>query len=123
MAPTRVALQKMMSVCSNFTTEYKVVFNPSKSKIIAFGSDACLDNMSFEGGEIQHVLSDSHLGSPFGKDIPKRQVDQAIAELYSRCNLLISQFGHASSKVKYRLFNLIACQYTTVSFVIFHLRT
>ena len=44
LCPTIRGLQKMITICSEFATEYDVIFNPSKTACIAFGKrHACPD--------------------------------------------------------------------------------
>ena len=47
LCPTTRGLQKMITICSEFATEYDVTFNPSKTACMAFGN--------------RHVCQDLHL--------------------------------------------------------------
>ena len=62
------------------------------------------DNFHYSGDAIEHAHKDVYLGTVFGKDKSRSQVDRAVSDLYSRCNLLLAQFGKAFSSIKYKLF-------------------
>lgn len=104
LCPTKASLNILMSICTKFSNEYKVSFNPAKSKLIVFGAKTSDCTMRFDGDDIQCVDSDKHLGSQFGNKVMLSQIESAIGDLYNRCNLLLSQFSKVSSHVKYRLF-------------------
>ena len=61
-APTKVALRKMMTACTEYTEEYHVKFNPTKSKLLVFGNKSCSENFCFQGSVINCLTHDKYLG-------------------------------------------------------------
>ena len=104
LAPTKFALRRMISLCNAYSEEFQVKFNPSKSKLVVFGDKEYREDF-WTGTDIIKCLDhDVHLGNDIGINISRKQIDTAIGDMYSRCNLLLSQFGRAFCRTKYRLF-------------------
>jgi hypothetical protein len=106
LAPTKHALKVMLQICTDFSKEYSVLFNPTKSKFIIFGANGCnaAGSITFEGKELHSVSKDIHLGNVFGPNANKDVIAKCKAEFYQRVNLTIATFHKARSWVKYKLF-------------------
>ena len=105
LCPSVGALKKLLDICEQFSTEYNILFNASKSKFLAFGYDSEI-KISFQGSIIPHVLKEKHLGHEISSDynMLDRIVTAACNDLYTRTNLLLSQFGKANCNIVYKLF-------------------
>ncbi len=117
LAPTVCAVNKLLRAAEKFAEEYDMKFNPAKSKLITFdGSSQPEDiNVLFAGAEIPCVPDDIHLGHVFGPDTCNKSIQLRISDMVRRANVLLAQFGHASSDVIYQLFKslcmgLYGCQ-------------
>ena len=111
LAPTKASLSKMVSICNEFSKEYKVLFNfnATKSKLIVFGNKSSGGSvtdctMQLENDAFECVKNDKHLGTKFGNNVQKSQIESTIGDMFYRCNLLLSQFSKVFSSIKYRLF-------------------
>ena len=69
-----------------------------------FGNDIHDSNTHIDNIHIECVRNDKHLGHKFGNNVCDSQIDIAIADIFQRCNLLLSQFNKVNSDVKYQLF-------------------
>ena len=69
LAPSLDALREMVSICESFATEYQLLLNPSKSKLMYFNISH--ENLSFElfGKEVLLVSHKTYLGNFIGSDI------------------------------------------------------
>ena len=96
---------QMLKICEQFSREFSITFNTSKSKLLLFGPNSCEPRLlTMNEKEIPFVLHDKHLGNFIGENSDLAHIDMAIQELYSRVNLLDSQFHYVTADVKYRLF-------------------
>ena len=62
-----MSLNKLINICVSFAREYHVLFNPIKSKLIAFNC-ATTENIYviFDSKKIQRISKDVHLGNIVG---------------------------------------------------------
>ena len=106
LAPTRSAMDSLINICEDFSREYSILFNGTKSKHLFFSNKHKETKVQFmmQGCCIPYVSQDKHLGNIIGQDKLIRSVDTAINELYINTNLLISQFNVCDIDVKYQLF-------------------
>ena len=110
LAPSRLALQKMLDICENFAIEHSMQFstdsNPSKSKTkcILFSrtiSNENVKNVLLNGNELPWVESAKHLGNLLANKInyrfmsPDTKMDlrQKRAIFFQRCHQIMQQFG------------------------------
>jgi hypothetical protein len=66
LAPTLFNVRKMLDVCKQFADEYDVLFNPSKSKLMFFGSSSNRPEISpivLMDNVIELVSHEKHLGA------------------------------------------------------------
>ena len=100
LCPTLSGLQEMLNVCEDFSKDYNILFNASKSKLMYFGKDnlhcenlLCMSNSS----SIEFVEQCVHLGTKIYSDISKKNIDNASNDLYVRTNNLMADFTYAQS--------------------------
>ena len=108
LCPTVGGLRKLLSVCETFSSNYNILFNATKSKLITFGNNHANIEIKMQGKLIPHVSSEIHLGNLIGSDsdILERSVKQATYDMYSRLNLLLRKFSKADCDVRYKLYKL-----------------
>ena len=106
LAPTRSAMDSLILICEQFSEEYSILFNASKSKHLFFSDKIKETQVRFtmQGSDIPNVLNDKHLGNWIGLDKQNKSIDACVSELYINTNLLLSQFARCNVDVKYRLF-------------------
>ena len=66
LAPTVHSLRQMLSICADYALEFKVLFNPTKSKLIVCsptGATIKSSEIKFMGGTIDAASYDTHLGN------------------------------------------------------------
>jgi len=108
LTPSRKAMKSFLSVCEDYSTDYKLMFNASKSKTIMFNSMSLnsMENDKFilSGKAIDIVHNHLHLGNYFGINSFELQIEKNIKDLYVKFNLLMAQFSHVNVDTKYTLF-------------------
>ena len=107
-APTKRSLRGLLDHCLDFSTEYKVKFNPAKSNVIVFHNNNKNQETSiiFDGQTIISKSQDVHIGNVIGQNALKCNVLNARNDIIRRVNVLISYFGAMNIDSKYKLFNI-----------------
>ena len=106
LSPTKSAMQKLVDVCENFSKEFHINFNPSKSKMIVYSNNQQPDIQPFsmQGQAIETVRNEKHLGNIIGKNALDKQILSCVAELNGNVNLLMSQFSGVHLDTMYSLY-------------------
>ena len=88
-----MSLNKLINVCVSFAREYHVLFNPIKSKLIAFNC-ATTETIfvTFNVEKIQRICKDVHLGNINGECSNKIRIIVTTDGLIRRANTVMSQF-------------------------------
>ena len=108
-APTKRSLRGLLDHCLDFSTEYKVKFNPAKSNVIVFHNNNNKNqetSIIFDGQTIISKSQDVHIGNVIGQNALKCNVLNARNDIIRRVNVLISYFGAMNIDTKYKLFNI-----------------
>ena len=108
LCPSRMGLEKLLEIARKYAEEYDVTFNPNKSQLLLYPApgDSTEAEVTFMGNTIRSSASATHLGIAIGPETLKDKVKKAKSELFSPVHLLMSQFGHCTPDVRYRLFVL-----------------
>ena len=105
-APTKRSLCGLLDHCLDFSTEYKVKFNPAKNNVIVFHNNTNQEtSIIFDGQTIISKPQDLHIGNVIGQNELKSNILNAKNDIISRVNVLISYFGTMNTDTKYKLFN------------------
>ena len=105
LAPTVSSMNLLLSICQQFSTDFNVQFNSNKSRLLMFGNNIREDvNVTFMGSDILKVSSEKHLGYMIGDCAHIKVIDNAIADIQWRTNMLISQFKFVPHDILYKLF-------------------
>ena len=116
LCPTIRALQKMITICSEFATEYDVTFNPSKTACMAFGNRYVCPHLHLylDGKMLEWTDTFKHLGNFITAD----QKDDSDIQLkrgnfYRSVNGLCYKFKGTllKSDVASRLFQTYCCSF------------
>ena len=99
-------MSSLINICEQFSLEYSISFNDTKSKHIFFSHDSGDSHVTFQmqGKDIPKVSSDLHLGNLIGPNTFKDVITNSINEIYRNVNILCAQFYTTDVDVKYRLF-------------------
>ena len=105
LAPSLLALRKMLKICQEFSIEFKIRFNASKCKLLVFGERNVEDiSVEFNNVRMKPCPIELHLGIQIGSDAQRARIEASVYDMYRRTNILLAQFHHASIDVKYSLF-------------------
>ena len=111
LSPTRESLRRQLRLCAEYAENFKVTFNPSKSKVICVPSGHDSQTVPhgetpfhFMGGRIQFVAKDLHLGCLIGNVTAEDDVGRAVADFNKRVAMLRSHFFWLAPQAKYYLF-------------------
>ena len=106
LAPTRSSMDIMISICEEFSEEFSILFNATKSRHLFFSKKNISTKVKFQmqGATIPTVENEKHLGNMIGKNGSNKSVKDSVSELYKNTNLLMSQFSKCNIDVKYKLF-------------------
>ena len=108
LSPSVEALNTMIEICNNYASEYDIIFNASKSKIMVYSYDQSIvpiNNINMNGVNIEIVNSVVHLGHALTNDIRRADVTKCIQDFNRQCNLFFTNFKFASSDIKNYLFH------------------
>lgn len=106
LTPTKAALCKMLDICSVFSREFDIKFNPSKCQLVVLDKHREVMNaaIQFEDKVILSEASAVHLGNKVGDMADVYRIKAAIRDMCVRTNSLSSMFNNVHYTVKYRLF-------------------
>ena len=106
LAPTRLGVRAMLSVCESFANEYHVIFNAEKSKLLVFPEPVDRRHFYFMGGEIEQITEYKHLGNYIGIAADTNNIQCTIGYFWAKINMLIREFNYVDFDVKYRLMKM-----------------
>ena len=91
LAPTVSSLNTMLSICNDFSKEYNILFNASKSKLVIFG-ETINAKVYFQGQLLPISNTEKHVGnlhvlSNNDIDVETKIIENACNDLYLRTNL------------------------------------
>ena len=97
LAPSLDALREMVSICETYATEYHLLYNPSKSKLMYFNISH--ENLSVKlcGKEVLLVSHETYLGNFIGSDIFDRAIPQSVCAFNQSSNHLMADFSMIDS--------------------------
>jgi len=106
LAPSTSSMDKLIQICEEFSLDFSITFNATKSKHIVFSKDKTHTHVTFcmQGKVIPTVEHDKHLGNIIGPNVLKLAIEDKVHELYKNTNLLMAQFSKSDIDVKYNLF-------------------
>ena len=107
LSPTLGSLKEMLNICEQYSTDFNILFNASKTKLMVFGRNISKVDVVFQGTVASKVNNEAHVGNIISTDIynDEMSISKACNEMYAKLNLLCLQFGMCSPDVLYKLFN------------------
>jgi len=104
LCPTKLSLNKMLSIVKQYATDYDLTFNPSKSKYMTFTQCNDLkDSINFDGNIIERSTNETHLGNIIGRNSADLCLNKCISDFVTQFNSMISYFGKCKNDTKYKL--------------------
>ena len=107
-------LRKMSSICEQYASEYDILFNGSKSKLLFFKGRCC--NVSTLGivvcGQLVEMSDTAvHLGHTITSNDRDIITKSAKSSFWKSFNILIAEFGKLSPFVISKFFNQYCCSF------------
>ena len=105
LSPSLTGMKRMLTICEEFSIQYDIIFNATKSKLIVYNtSSENLNPLFMNESMIPLSECEKHLGCCIGKNCMSKRIDKLICEMYSNVNKLMINFHKCSIDVKYTLF-------------------
>ena len=111
LAPSASALRMMLNACCQFATDYNLIFNPGKTKLVRFSlpssspSSTTAPIFMFGGQSLTLVDRASHLGHILRSDLSDTDdILRVQTDMCRRANCLLSTFSATNPAVKTLLF-------------------
>ena len=107
LAPCKKSLCVLLDICKQFSLEFQVNFNPSKSKLIVFSNaNDCDTSVLFNNQMISSVSSEQHLSHIIGSQVSQECIKSITNDFIKRVNVLSAIFKFTFSETKYFLFKV-----------------
>ena len=89
LAPCKKSLCVLLEICKQFSLEFQVNFNLSKSKLIVFflNDNDCDTSVLFNNHMISFVSSEQHLGHIIGNQVSQECIRCITNEFIKRVNV------------------------------------
>ncbi len=120
LAPTPLALQKLIDVCYAYSLKYEMLYNVKKTRCIAFKctgiGDIFLPKMYLGSEMLKWIDTHTYLGAVLESNCKDNlDIFRQIKSIYARGNGLIHKFSKCSEEAKVELFraycsNFYLCQ-------------
>jgi len=115
-APSPVALQKLINCCSQFVLENDMLFNTKKSVCMYVKSkkfnDLVVPNFTLDGKNLRYVDKEKYLGVIMADDSRSdNDINRQMRSIYGRGNIIINNFKHCTDSVKIQLFKTFCCNF------------
>ena len=105
LAPCKKSLCVLLDICKQFSLEFQVNFNSSKSKLIVFSNaNDCDTSVLFNNQMISSVSSEQHLGHIIDNQVSQECIKSITNDFIKRVNVLSAVFKFTFSETKYFLF-------------------
>ena len=113
-APSPMALQKLLNCCEKFARKNDMLFNITKTVCMFIRSKKfkhlTMPNMYLNGKTLKVVKSEKYLGVKISDDMhDDDEITSQMRSVYGRGNLIIKNFKHCDDSVKLQLFKTFCC--------------
>ena len=69
LSPTLGSLKEMFNICEQYSTDFNILFNASKTKLMVFGRNVSKVDVVFQGGVAFKVNNEAHVVNIISTDI------------------------------------------------------
>jgi len=104
LSPSIYGLKQLLKVCEEFSSDYDLEFNASKSKMIVFNGSDDFVPLKMKDVVIPITLREKHLGNLIGNNSSAFRIAKAVNELHISFNKLFSEFSCLDVDTRYFLF-------------------
>ena len=114
LAPCKSALSILVSVCEKYASEFDILFNGSKSKLLFFKGRFSngMESGIMVNGELVNISDNAvHLGHTISSSDRESISLTAKSSFWKSFNSFISNFGHTYSFIKCSLFKQFCCSF------------
>ena len=114
LAPCKSALSILVSVCEKYASEFDILFNGSKSKLLFFKGRFSngMESGIIVNGELVNISDNAvHLGHTISSSDRESISLIAKSSFWKSFNSFISNFGHTYSFIKCSLFKQFCCSF------------
>ena len=80
-------MKVLLNICKQFSIDFDICFNASKSKMLYFGNYTKVIVFKLCGKDIEIVTHEKHLGNLILKNTLEKQIQQNVNDLYSNVNI------------------------------------
>ena len=106
-------LKEQIRICETYASEYTIIFNGNKSKLIIFSH---YDNDQFPdvfvcGESVEKVSELKYLGFMFSCEQGDSFQAELVKDFNCKFNIFMSDFSKVTSRLKDNLFNAYCCSY------------
>ena len=80
LCPSTSGLKEMLKICEDYASDYNIIFNAKKSKLMDFGRNKMNTKTTISmanGCTIDYVEQCAHLGTIIHSDITRKNIDSA----------------------------------------------
>ena len=107
LSPTISGLNEMLSICEDFSREYSIRFNPTKSVCMVFSKKKYdIQNIKLNGNVLTWVNSVKYLGNHLDCDMSEStEIRMKKSDLTYRVNHLLASIGNCSNEIVSKVFN------------------
>ena len=108
LAPTVTAVNRLLKICEEFSEEFNLTFNPSKSSLLTFhppGMKEEYTNILFLGKPIPTNYTEKHLGHLLSTSRKSVDFCDIIRDVKIKTNVILKEFSHLNTWSKVKLFN------------------
>ena len=122
LAPSAIALQKLINICNEYAVLHNISFNSKKTVCMYFKSPKMkllnVPSLFLNGKEISYVSNHRYLGYTMSDDLSDGEdIKRQIRGIYARANTLMKRFYMCSNEVKSLLFNTF-CTNSVLIFIV-----
>ncbi len=113
-APSRKALQTMISICEGYAADYDVIFNGPKSQFLIFKGKGCQATdcqIVVNNERLNTITSAVHLEHCISTLNKNSLIDAAGAQFWKSFNIFSADFGHIYPFLQCRLFTKYCCSF------------
>ena len=99
-APTKRSMHVLLDICTDFSRDFQVKFNPHKCELIAYPKSTSDHDLSiaFDGQRVYAKSHDIHIGHIIDDKVSELTITGARNELIKKVNVVTSYFNSTYSR-------------------------
>ena len=107
LSPSPIGLQQLIDVCTKYGIEHDIIFNPIKTKCVAFLPNRYklfVPTVSLDGDDLVYTDNIKYLGVILSNNLKDdSDIMRQLRCLYASSNILLRKFAHCSLEVKLKV--------------------